>query len=232
MWWITPKRWVGSSGLAARALEVLGQRRQPRLREALVDDVQQRPHRSLRQPRVRGRARSRRGRHRAEDQPAREREVDVRADAVRAARRRPEPRRESLGQPPLDPARRDGDDLRRERILERLQQRLGEAARRGRSATLGSVDVEHFRDPRSRLEGAHSGRALHHRVRLTRPVQSRQDDRDQVDSRADPRPGTAGAFRRRERRAGAPSPPVPEACTARQSGPDAEACRALHEEHA
>ena len=146
----------GVVGPPACALEVLGQHRQPRLGEALVDDFEQWPHRALGPPRVPVGLDARGGRHRAEDQPAREREVDVRADAVRPSRRRPEPRRKSLREPPLDPARRDGDDLRREGVLERLQQRLGEAV--GETVgTFGSMDVKHLQDPSSRLWGAPLG---------------------------------------------------------------------------
>ncbi len=133
--------------VATRALQVARQHGQPRLADALVDDLKQRPHRPLGEPRILRRLDVGRGRHRGEDQPARERKLDVRADAVCAAGRRAQPSGESLGEPPLDPASRDGDDLGRERILEWLEQRLGEAVGETVSA-LGSMDVEHLRELR------------------------------------------------------------------------------------
>ena len=68
-----------------RVRKVLGQRRQPRLVEGL-DHLEQRPHRTLRQPRV-GVGSVPEARARAlETSDAREREVDVGADAVVPAR--------------------------------------------------------------------------------------------------------------------------------------------------
>ena len=65
------------------AAEVGGEALQPQLGERLVDDLEQRPDRALGQPRVLLDADRRRDR--LGDQPARRREVDVRADAVAAA---------------------------------------------------------------------------------------------------------------------------------------------------
>ncbi len=83
-----------------------------------------------------------RGGQRGQDQTARERELDVRAHAVPAARARPEPGREALGEPALDPSGGHGDHVGRERILERIEQRLGQAVGETVRA-LGSVNVKH-----------------------------------------------------------------------------------------
>ena len=56
---------------ASPRAEVGGERRQPRLVQALVDDLEQRPDRALRQPRVGARVDARGGRDRVADQPAR-----------------------------------------------------------------------------------------------------------------------------------------------------------------
>ena len=67
-------------------------------------------------------------------EPARERELDVRADAVGAAGRRAEARRHPLRQPALHAAGGDGDDVGRERVGQRVGQepaeRLDQARRR------------------------------------------------------------------------------------------------------
>ena len=73
----------GREAAAGVAAEVGGQALEPQLAERLVDDLEQRPDRALRQPRVLLEA-DRRG-DRLVDQAARRREVDVRADAVLAA---------------------------------------------------------------------------------------------------------------------------------------------------
>ncbi len=135
-----PRRLVG---VGASALQVALQRGQPWLLQARVDHLEQGPDRALGQPRIVVRLDAGRRGHRAEDEPARERELDVGAHAVVALRaRRPEPRREPLGQPSLDPARRHRDDLGRERVRERLEQRVREPVRQAVGA-FGSVDVEH-----------------------------------------------------------------------------------------
>ncbi len=79
-----------------------------------------------RRPRVRVGVDARRGRDGVADEPARERELDVRAHAVGAAGRRAEAGRQALGEPALHPARRDGDDLGRERVGQRIGQEPAE----------------------------------------------------------------------------------------------------------
>ena len=121
--------------------QVLGEQRQPRLAEAAVDDLQQRPDRPLGQPRVGLRVDARGRGDRGLREPPRRREVDVRADAVRAPGRSAQARRQALRQPPLHPARGDGDDLGRERVGRRHGEQLAE---RGDQPVgpLGAVDVE------------------------------------------------------------------------------------------
>ncbi len=111
--------------VTAGALEVACKRGQPRLGQALVDDLEQRPHRALRHPGICVRIDAGRGRQRTLDQPRREREVDVRAHAVAPPVARAEQGRQPLGEPALDPARGDRDDLGRERVVQRLEQRRG-----------------------------------------------------------------------------------------------------------
>ena len=127
---------VADGGEAARAigLQVLGQRRQPRLLERAVDDIEQRPHEPLGQPRVALRVDPGRGRDRPGGEAAGEREVHVGADS--------EADREPLRQPALHAARGDGDDLGGERVGGRLREQRAE---RGDEAVgpVGSVDVEH-----------------------------------------------------------------------------------------
>ena len=78
-------------GVRARAAEVVGERREPRRGERLLDDLQQRPHRALGQPGVRVGLDPRRDGHRVADEPARRGERDVRAHPIRPPRRRAEP---------------------------------------------------------------------------------------------------------------------------------------------
>ena len=134
-------------GPSARALEVARQRCQPRLVEALVDDGKQRPHRPLGEPGVAFRVDPGRCGKRAQDHAARERELDIRAYPVAApVGGRAEPGREALGEPPFDPAGRDGDHVGCERIGERPEQRIGETVGETVRA-LGSVDMQHSLRP-------------------------------------------------------------------------------------
>ena len=121
--------------------QVAGEAAQPRLLQALADDLEQRPHGPLRQPRVLLGVDPRRGRDGVAGEPARERELDVRADAVGAAGRRAEARRHPLRQPALHPAGRDGDDVGRERIGQRLGQQAAERLDQ-RVGAFSSVDVQ------------------------------------------------------------------------------------------
>jgi hypothetical protein len=72
----------------------------------------------------------------------RERELDVRAHAVGAAGRGAEARRQPLREPALHAAGGHGDDVRRERVRQRVgeepAERLDQAVR-----ALSSVDVKH-----------------------------------------------------------------------------------------
>ena len=130
--------------LLVAGAEVRGQARQPRLAEAVLDDVEQRPHDVLDEPRVGVRLDARRRRHGIRDEPARRREVDVRADPVQPARADAEPRGQALRQPALHPPRRHGDDLGRERIGERLAQQIAERLDQAVRA-LSAVNVQHLR---------------------------------------------------------------------------------------
>ena len=91
---------------------------QPRLLQALADDLEQRPHGALRRPRVGLGVDARRGRDRVADELVRERERDVRADAVGSAGRGAEARGEALGEPALHPPCGNGDDVGLERVGE------------------------------------------------------------------------------------------------------------------
>ena len=114
---------------------------QPRFLQALADDLEQRPHGALRRPRVMLGVDPGRGRDGVAREPARERELDVRADAVGAAGRRAEARRHPLRQPALHPAGRDGDDVGRERVGQRVGQQPPERLGQGVGA-FSSVDVQ------------------------------------------------------------------------------------------
>ena len=73
-----------------------------------------------------------RGRDGVADEPARERELDVRADAVGPAGRGAEARRHPLREPALHASGGHGDDVGRERVGERLGQEPARAPRPGR----------------------------------------------------------------------------------------------------
>jgi hypothetical protein len=137
-----PARLPRRVGGVERRAQVGGEALQPRLVQGGVDDLQQRPHEPLRQPRVRLRLDPGRDRDRLVGQPPRRREGDVRADAVGVAGGDAEPGREPLRQPALHAARGHGDQLRRERIGRRLGQQRREGAYEP-VGPLGSVDVQH-----------------------------------------------------------------------------------------
>ena len=128
--------------LVVALAEVHREAAQPRLAEALVDDLQQRPHRALRQPRVGVRLDARGDRDGVAQEHARERELDVRADPVGAPRRRAEAARELLRQPALHAARRHADHLGRERVRRRRGEQPGERPDQAVGAFC-PVDVEH-----------------------------------------------------------------------------------------
>ena len=128
--------------VAACALEVARERGQPRLAQALVDDLEQWPHRAFRHPGVVFRIDPARRRQRSLDETPGKRELDVRAHAVLAVAGGSEARREALGQPALDPARRNGHDVGFEGVLERREQRFGQPVGETVRA-LGSVDMQH-----------------------------------------------------------------------------------------
>jgi hypothetical protein len=118
---------------------------QPRLVQAPVDDVEQRPDRALGQPRVRLGLDAGGGGHGVRDEPPRRREADVRAHPVGAAGARAEASCHPLRQPPLHPARRDGDDLGRERVGQRLGQQVAERLDQA-VGPFCSMDVKHVMD--------------------------------------------------------------------------------------
>ena len=95
---------------------------EPRLPQTPINNLEQSPNRPLRQPRIRISLDPRRRRNRVPDEPPRRRELDVRAHPIAPPVPRPEPIRHPLRQPPLHAARRHGDDLRRERIGQRIGQ--------------------------------------------------------------------------------------------------------------
>ena len=126
------------------AAQVIGQRCQPGLAERLVDDLQQRPDRTLRQPRVGLGIDPGGDGDGVGEQPVRGGELDVGTDAVAAAGRGAEHARHPLGQPPLHPARRHGDEIGSERVLGRVREQLGEGIGE-HIGTRGTVDVQHGR---------------------------------------------------------------------------------------
>ena len=125
-----PPRALERIGLLGGPAQVSRQQLHPRLAQALVDDVEQRPHGPLGEPRVRLRIHARRRRHRRADEPPGRGELHVGADPVRAAVRGAEPRGQLLRDPALHAPRRDRDDLSRERVVgrrgEQRAQRLDE----------------------------------------------------------------------------------------------------------
>ena len=128
-------------GVGRRA-EVDREAAQPGLAQALADDLEQRPHRALRDPRVGVGIDPRRGGDRLAGELVGERELDVGADPVGAAGRRAEAGRHPLRQPALHAPRRHGDDVRRERVGEWVGQEPAEGVDQSVGA-FSSVDVQH-----------------------------------------------------------------------------------------
>ena len=131
---------VGVVGVA----EVDAQVAQPRLVEALADDLEQRPHRALRRPRVGVGIDPGRGGDGVTDEAVREGELDVRAHAVGSAGRRAEAGGEALREPALHASRRDGDDVGREGVGQRIGQEAAECLDQSVGA-FSSVDMQHGR---------------------------------------------------------------------------------------
>ena len=119
-----------------------GKALEPRLVQAAIDDLEQRPHGALGQPGVGVGVDPRGRRDRIADQPPRRREADVRAHPVGPPGRRTEPVGHPLREPALHPARGNGDDLGRERVGGRLGQQRAERLDEPVGA-FSSVDVEH-----------------------------------------------------------------------------------------
>ena len=138
------RAWRAGSAVSSVAPRCVGEAAQPRLVQRGVDDLQQRPHQPLGQPRVGVGLDPGRDGHRLVGQPPRRRELHVRAHPVGAAGGCAQPGREPLGEPALHAARRHRDQLGRERIRERLRQQRGEGAHEP-VGPLGSVDVQHGR---------------------------------------------------------------------------------------
>ena len=132
-----------------RAAEMGGEHRQPGFVEVLVDHRHERPHGPLRKPRVVVGLDARCRGQRTADQTAGERELDVGAHAVLTVGGGSEDRRQPLAQPPLDAPGGYGDELGRERIVERVddhgRERLYQTVR-----PLGSVDRQHRSSPAGR----------------------------------------------------------------------------------
>jgi hypothetical protein len=124
----------------AVALDVPAQRGAPRLVGALVDHLEQRPHRALRAPGVGvlvgpgGRA------DRGRDDGGRRRELDPGAHPVAALGA--EPVREPVRQPALHALRRNRHDLGGERVGQRAREQLGERVGQ-RVGPLGPVHRQH-----------------------------------------------------------------------------------------
>ena len=133
-------------GLGSGSPEMGGEGAEPGLVEALVDHVEQGPHRPLGQPGIGVAVDAGAGRHGGADQAPGERERDVGAHTV--------------GPPGATPSRVDsrwvsqrsiprvghGDDLRRHRIVERLGHHRPEGSDQG-VGPLGPMDVQHAGSP-------------------------------------------------------------------------------------
>jgi hypothetical protein len=126
-----------------RALpEVRGEGPKPRLLDAAVDEFEQLPHRTFGTPRVFFGVDPRGRRQGVLDQPAREREIDVRADAVDEPGGRAQTGGHSLSEPALHAPCRNGDHLGGKRILQGLNEQLSQ----GLYEAIGSfcaMDVKH-----------------------------------------------------------------------------------------
>jgi hypothetical protein len=143
---------AGGSSLWRRAggSQVVGEGSQELLSQAFVHDPEEWPYEAARVPGVFGGGvqpvladrHPRRGSGGHLDESAWEGPVDIRADPVGSACFGTETVREALCQPALDAARRDGNDLARHRVLERLGEHVPERADEHVGA-LGAVDVEH-----------------------------------------------------------------------------------------
>ena len=115
--------------------EVPGERVVPRLVEALVDHLEQRPGERVGRPRVVVDRAGELG-----DERTRRAEVHPGADAVERVAPA-EPVREPLAEPPLDAAGRHQHQLRRERVLQRARQQVTELVGEQVGAR-GAVEVE------------------------------------------------------------------------------------------
>lgn len=113
----------------------------PGLRQTYVDDLEQGPHRPLWQPRVCIGLEPGRRRNHVADKPTGRRELNVGADTVRAPRRRAEVSAESLSEPALHSARRDGDDVCDEWVARAITQGCAERVDQA-VGSLSSMDVK------------------------------------------------------------------------------------------
>ncbi len=129
-------------GRVRRSAEVRGEHAQPGLCDGLLDDLEQRPHDPLDEPRIALGVDPRSRGDGVADEPARRRERHVRADPVGTAGRRAEPRRQLLRQPALHPAGRHGHDLARERVGRRVREQRGERLQQA-IRPFSSMDVQH-----------------------------------------------------------------------------------------
>ena len=122
-----------------RAAEIVGQARQPLFADRFLDDLQQWPCQPLGQPRILVRVDARRGRDGFGYERGWGGELDPGADPVGAARGGSEHGRHPLRQPSLHAARRYGDDLGGEWVLERVGAQRGQSIGEAVGA-VGSVD--------------------------------------------------------------------------------------------
>ena len=110
----------------ARIPDVVGQWRQPGVVEVRLDDLHERPHGTLGQPRVGfGVIAGGPGQGGRDESPGKGK-VDVGAHPVVRSGRDAKLGGEALAEPPLDTLGRHGDDLRRHRVLERFGHQPGQ----------------------------------------------------------------------------------------------------------
>jgi hypothetical protein len=122
--------------------EMRRQARQPGLPETSIHHLEQSPNRPLRQPGIRIRPDPRRRRHRIPNEPPRRREFDIRADPIAPPIPCPKPIRHPLREPPLHAPRGHGDNLRGERIGQRLAQQRAERLDKA-VGPLSSMNMQH-----------------------------------------------------------------------------------------
>ena len=151
-------------GAGVEVAEVPGHRRAPRLVEGVVEHRQQRPGHRVGGPRVvvgepehRGHQRPRRG------------EPHARTDPVTRAGRRPEPVRQPLGEPALDPLRGHHHDLLGERVRQGGREQPGQPVGEHVGA-LGAVQVQAHGGSVSRATDGRGHCRIRRTPRTARPI--------------------------------------------------------------